>query len=59
MIVKTTFTVSFNKSDEADKIKAFVNNSNIGEFIKEESEDRVSFTKVQTYINDDLMCYMV
>jgi len=59
MIIATTFTVSFNKSDEADKIKAFVNNNNLGEFVRKESEDTISFTKTQTYINDELYCYIV
>lgn len=59
MIIATTFTVSFNKSDEADKIKAFVNNNNLGEFVRKESEDTISFTKTQTYINDELYCYII
>ena len=59
MIIATTFTVSFNKSDEADKIQAFVNNNNLGEFVRKESEDTISFTKTQTYINDELYCYIV
>ena len=59
MIIATTFTVSFNKSDEAEKIKAFENNNNIGEFVKKESEDTISFTKTQTYINDELYCYII
>ena len=59
MIVMTTTTLSFHIPEENEKIKAFENNNNMGEFVKKESEDTISFTKTQTYINDELYCYIV
>ena len=59
MIIKTSTTISFNIPDECEQMEAFMSQNNMGEFVKDESTQWISFTKTTLCVNEKDFCYIL
>ena len=59
MIIKTSTTISFKIPDEHEQIETFMEQNNMGEFVKEESSQWISFIKTTMCINEKDYCYIL